>query len=214
MKKILCLIGSTNQKGYNSSIINNFKAMTNGHYVFEEIYITNLNINFCKGCSSCFKNGTCKMNDDINMLKEKLLASDIIIISSPVFMNQITGCLKNIFDRLSLWAHTMQLIGKKGIIICTTSNSGLKETTKYLCKIALNIGLDIIGTITYNASTDSQEKLIKQISSVWNNLFLNYSPHMDSLKIIYNSKKEYYENYTGIIDSYSKEIWETRKNME
>ena len=70
--------------------------MTNGHYVFEEIYITNLNINFCKGCSSCFKNGTCKMNDDINMLKEKLLASDIIIISSPVFMNQITGCLKNI----------------------------------------------------------------------------------------------------------------------
>ena len=37
---------------------------------------------------------------------------------------------------------------------------------------------------------------------------------MDSLKIIYNSKKEYYENYTGIIDSYSKEIWETRKNME
>ena len=65
MKKILCLIGSTNQKGYNSSIINNFKAMTNGHYVFEEIYITNLNIKFCKGCSSCFKNGTCKMNDDI-----------------------------------------------------------------------------------------------------------------------------------------------------
>lgn len=106
----------------------------------------------CRGCKICFKVGKCiyENKDDINIIKNKIMESDLIIISTPVFIDNISGNLKTLFDRLSYWFHVMPLIGKNCIIIISTYRSGIDDVTKYLYKILTYLGLEIVGIITLN----------------------------------------------------------------
>ncbi|NPV44094.1 MAG: flavodoxin family protein [Firmicutes bacterium] len=52
----------------------------------------------CEGCNICLKK-PCPINDDMEKINEKLLAADGIIIGSPSHFANVTGLLKNFFDR-------------------------------------------------------------------------------------------------------------------
>lgn len=112
----------------------------------------------CQGCKTCFKNGQCilEKKDDINGIRSKILESDLLVISTPVFVDNIPGNLKTLFDRLSYWFHTMPLIDKYCIIIISTYRSGIDRVSQYLYKIANHLGLEVVGLITIdNLTTES-----------------------------------------------------------
>lgn len=55
----------------------------------------------CLGCGYCFKNkGDCVHQDDFAPLKEKWLASDVILYSVPVYHMSMPGQVKCFIDRL------------------------------------------------------------------------------------------------------------------
>ena len=89
----------------------------------ELIDLTHYKINFCKGCVTCYKDGTCHQKDDYNALKKKILEADGIILSSPNYIDNITAQLKVFFDRSANFIHEQLLDGKYGLSI-TTSGSG------------------------------------------------------------------------------------------
>ena len=61
-----------------------------------------------KGCSSCFfckrKNsgfiGQCSMKDDLTPVLERAMASDVLLLGSPIYIGYITGEMKSFMERL------------------------------------------------------------------------------------------------------------------
>ena len=89
----------------------------------ELIDLTHYKINFCKGCVTCYKDGTCHQKDEYNALKDKIVAADGLIVTSPNYIDNVTAQLKVFLDRSANFIHEQLLDGKYGMAI-TTSGSG------------------------------------------------------------------------------------------
>lgn len=83
------------------------------------VSLADLNLEYCIGCSSCVNKlpNWCVIKDDMKILYEKMETADKIIIMSPIYMNHITGILKNVIDRLNPFSNHEILKGKKLYLI-------------------------------------------------------------------------------------------------
>ncbi len=79
------------------------------------ISLAELNIKNCLGCNACQSNESnkCVLNDDMYKIYDLIEKCDKIIIMSPVYMNFITGILKNVIDRFNPYCASEKLKGKK-----------------------------------------------------------------------------------------------------
>ena len=68
----------------------------------ETIFLAKKNIDHCDGCFLCWTShpGECVIKDDMKILLEKLMASDVIVYATPVYVDNVTGILKTFMDRL------------------------------------------------------------------------------------------------------------------
>ena len=103
--KILLINGSPKGKRSNSlrlaqSFIEGIKQ-TDSSAETEEITLSSLNINACRGCFACWKStpGVCAIKDDMQMIIEKQINADMIIWSFPLYYFNVPGILKNLIDR-------------------------------------------------------------------------------------------------------------------
>ncbi len=68
----------------------------------EELELGKLNIKHCVGCFSCWKTtpGQCAIHDDMDMVREQILASDVIVLSFPLYCFGVSSIVKTMIDRL------------------------------------------------------------------------------------------------------------------
>ncbi|MDD6234648.1 MAG: flavodoxin family protein [Lachnospiraceae bacterium] len=68
----------------------------------EVIELKNMNINHCVGCFGCWKvtPGQCVIRDDMDAIREKILESDNIILSFPLYFFGVSSKMKTMLDRL------------------------------------------------------------------------------------------------------------------
>lgn len=111
-----------------------------------------LKLSACKGCMTCFIEGKCPLDqtDLMDELKQEMLLADCIVFASPVYVNNISGAMKNIIDRIGYWTHTMYLAGKKGFILVNTDYSGLEESSSYLYYIMTQMGICVKDIFKYS----------------------------------------------------------------
>lgn len=102
MKKIIIISASPRQGGNSDSLCNKFMmgAKEAGHYV-EKILLKDKNINYCKGCGFCVNNNytTCSQQDDMENILEKIIASDVIVMATPVYFYTMCAQMKTFIDR-------------------------------------------------------------------------------------------------------------------
>lgn len=54
----------------------------------------------CQGCFNCrLDKGECAINDEITAALEMVKKADAVVIGSPIYMMQMTGPVKNLYDR-------------------------------------------------------------------------------------------------------------------
>lgn len=70
----------------------------------------------------------------------KISNADGIIIGSPVYLRQLSGYLKLLFDRGCSWYHRSPLVGKPVFFVTTTQVTGSKATIKYLNDLSVQWG--------------------------------------------------------------------------
>ena len=75
----------------------------------EILSVNRLHLEFCTGCFACKRNGgTCRHADDMAGVLEKILASDLLLFSFPLYSYGMPAALKNLIDRtLPLSSMTM-----------------------------------------------------------------------------------------------------------
>ena len=68
----------------------------------EQIYLSEKNIGHCLGCFKCWIEtpGVCVIRDDMSELLEKVMQSDITVMATPLYVDGVSGILKNFMDRL------------------------------------------------------------------------------------------------------------------
>lgn len=67
----------------------------------ENIFLAREKISHCIGCFTCWTKtpGKCVLKDDMEDLLKKYMASDIIIMASPLYADHVTGIMKDFMDR-------------------------------------------------------------------------------------------------------------------
>lgn len=178
---------------------------------------TSSKIDNCKGCSNCFFKVECPQdkNDDMKIIKEKMINADFIIFASPVYVHNVSGDMKIFFDRIGYWTHIMRLSGKAGIAIATSSGNGLDLTVNYIHKIMVFLGIKVVGrfgVIPY-LPKDEVDNLAKKCSNIIiefmngkkiesdNQLEFVFKTNKDAIKLQENiNSSEYrYWNESGLL---------------
>lgn len=100
----------------------------------------------CRSCGICFQKGLCvqEQQDDIGKIKEKMLTADLIILASPVYAGTVSGDTKILIDRLSIWLHTMPLIGKNAVVLSTADSNHGDGAISYMRQILEYMGAVVL----------------------------------------------------------------------
>ncbi len=79
------------------------------------IHVVDKHIEYCTGCFSCMRNGgTCIHDDDMRAILDDILASDVLILSFPLYCYGMPAPLKALMDRtLPLSSMAMQKVGDR-----------------------------------------------------------------------------------------------------
>ena len=102
--------------------------------IFEEIHLTELNLPFCTGCSTCFRKGHqfCPHHSIVQTVIDKINGSDGVIFAMTTFNMQPTALTKNLIDHLCFLLHRPCFFTKKAIVVSTVGGVGVKQAVKYL----------------------------------------------------------------------------------
>jgi multimeric flavodoxin WrbA len=91
------------KKGNTHFMVKEFtKGAELGRAEVENVFLVKKKINPCRGCFTCWIKtpGTCVIKDDMAELIQKFSESDIIVFATPVYVDNVTGIMKNFMDRL------------------------------------------------------------------------------------------------------------------
>ncbi|MCX7749857.1 MAG: flavodoxin family protein [Clostridia bacterium] len=121
---ILAINGSGRPSGNNYNILTAcLESFNKDTCSTELIYLGHLKIGACKSCYNCKnESGKCIIEDDMTHITKKIMESDLLIISSPIYMWQISAETKLFMERLYPLYHfdrPPELKGKKLILIFT-----------------------------------------------------------------------------------------------
>ena len=89
--------------GNTAMVLNPFlEGMREAGAEVELFYTKQLKINPCQGCKSCWIKtpGKCSQRDDMEMLISRLAVADIWVLATPVYVDGMSGPMKNLIDRV------------------------------------------------------------------------------------------------------------------
>lgn len=127
-KKALVLCGGPRKTGNTEFVTENLMGYLSDDIETEKYYVADMIISPCIGCGYCAKTQGCAIKDDMQSLYKKIDEADIIIVSSPLYFNNVSAQLKTVIDRCqAIWASKFVLkspiisFNKKrvGYFICT-----------------------------------------------------------------------------------------------
>lgn len=167
-KNILVVNGSRNKEGNTTYFVNYIlNSLTEEEYIIEWLYPQDYTI---FPTYNSFQNTYTEKQDDIYIIKEKILSSDLLIIASPVYVHTMTADLKLIIERLSTWTHTLMLSGKPTIILSTCESNGFDKVIRPVSEIFTFMGGNIIAISNASlmnelSNDDSLNEIAQNISS-------------------------------------------------
>jgi len=90
-------------KGNTAAILTPFlEGMKEAGAEVELFYTKKLKIKPCQGCFNCWLKtpGVCSQRDDMDMLRPKLEEADVWVLATPLYVDGMTGPMKNLLDRI------------------------------------------------------------------------------------------------------------------
>jgi len=137
MPKIVAIYGSPRRKGNTATLLKQaVQGAKDAGAQVEEIVLRDFKMSPCLEIYGCTKDGDCVIKDDFQNVREQLLASDGLILASPIFFYSVSAHTKILMDRCqSLWVKkywidkaspTQWIPKRKGLFISAGASKGKK----------------------------------------------------------------------------------------
>lgn len=189
-KQVLAIIGSPKGKG------NGYKAVKAveeqiaklGEVEFNYLFLRDVDLKPCIGCFACISRGEeyCPLKDDRQKIEEMISRCDGLILSSPGYVQNVSGLMKNFMDRFAYTNHRLRFFEKK-VLLVANGGAGLEKTIEAL-SLAIG-GPQVVAKLAYNSPpwpiTDNAEAKnrdsIRRVAGEFNNALLDVSPPSPSM---------------------------------
>jgi multimeric flavodoxin WrbA len=134
-QRIVALYGSPRRRGNTATLLKQAVAGAReaGAQV-EEIVLRDLKMSACLEIYSCKKDGECRIRDDFQPVREKVLSCAGLMLASPIFYYAVSAHTKILMDRFhSLWVkkhwvdadrRAAPAVRRKGLFISAGATSG------------------------------------------------------------------------------------------
>ena len=173
--KILTLIGSKRSPG-NSEILAKLAsvgAIEAGAEV-ETINIAALSIASCEGCLACVFRGKCKEEDQMDILVDKLINADGLIVAAPIYLLSPASVIKKVMDRALMMALYIDELGRKQRGALTITVAGKSDWNpigmEMMNQFALSYGFPIYNYLEAYAPGPGeillQDQLMEQVKAL------------------------------------------------
>ena len=134
---IVAIYGSPRRKGNTATLLKKtIEGARDSGAEVEEIVLRDLKISPCLEIYGCMQAGECAIKDNFQIVRDKILASQGLILASPVFFYSVSSHTKILMDRFqSLWVKKywvdktpkdQQIIKRKGLFISVGATKGKK----------------------------------------------------------------------------------------
>lgn len=145
--KVTAFVGSARRKHTYQAAKQFLKKLKSfGDIEAEIVILSEYNLEICRGCKLCLDKGQelCPLQDDRDLLIEKMINSDGVIFASPNYAFQVSGFMKVFLDRLAFFLHRPLFFSKTYTSIVTEGVYGGKKIVKYLDFIGDNLGFNVV----------------------------------------------------------------------
>lgn len=100
MKKVVIFNGSPRMDGNTATLLKMVERGAREHNAQVDSYtLFKMKFMACQGCFGCRLKEDCMVTDEIHAALQKVKEADAVVIGSPVYFMQITGPVKNLYDR-------------------------------------------------------------------------------------------------------------------
>jgi multimeric flavodoxin WrbA len=129
--RVIGISGSPHRHGNTETLLDRFlEGAVNAGAEVDKVILRSMNYTPCRGCNACHKTGECIVQDDAEIIIERIMSSDCLAIASPIYSMGITAELKGLIDRAQyIWAQKFilktrfypdeQIHRHKGVFIST-----------------------------------------------------------------------------------------------
>ncbi len=152
-KKIIVLNGSPRPNGNTSSLVKQFVkgAEESGNEV-KVFQLSRMKINGCLGCWHGGKNPDmpCVQKDDMAEIYPVYKEADVVVLASPLYYWNISGFLKNAFDRLFAVAECNADYAnpiKNSVLLMAAEGNGFEESVYWYDRLMQHIGWTSLGKV-------------------------------------------------------------------
>ena len=129
--KILAIVGSPRQRANSTTLMEQVLAGAQAAGAETSVVTPwKLNISPCTACYACREDGSCTIEDDYQSVHDQILASDAIVLATPVYFGAVSAQVKPLIDRCeSFWGMTRHMgvplpfppsgMPRKGVLIAS-----------------------------------------------------------------------------------------------
>lgn len=103
---VIGISGSPHRHGNTETLLDSFlDGAAHAGAETDKIILRSMNYTPCRGCNACHKTGECIVQDDAEIIIERVMSCDSLAVASPIYSMGITAELKGLIDRAQyIWA--------------------------------------------------------------------------------------------------------------
>ncbi|MBN1809123.1 MAG: flavodoxin family protein [Planctomycetes bacterium] len=106
--RILAISGSGRKGGNSETLLAALldAAVCSGAESGGVIRLFDVDFSCCVGCDYCVPRGKCHIEDGMTAVHDRIRDSDILVLASPIYYDNVSGRFKSFFDRLRPFSKT------------------------------------------------------------------------------------------------------------
>jgi multimeric flavodoxin WrbA len=162
--KITAVLGSPIRQGNSEEMVNLLLA----GFAEDDISIFNINELNCKGCQACDEckksdSIECALHDELQPVMNNLAESDLIVLASPMYMDQITAQMRIFQDRLNVFLRrdfSSKLKETPTVLLFSQAiedENGYKDYFKTLKKVYGKFNMKVVDMIVLPDASEHSE---------------------------------------------------------
>ncbi len=149
--KVLLVNGSPHESGCTYTALSEIAMQLEKNGIESEIFqIGKDPVRGCIACGACAKLKKCAFNDDrCNILAEKMVAADAVVLGSPVYFAGPNGALCALLDR-AFYFSSGRMAGKPGAAVASCRRGGASATFDRLNKYFTISNMPVVSSQYWN----------------------------------------------------------------